>query len=64
MFGLTSVISEAQSGEFINVKVVGTKDCDLHVEQILIHNIKKSLCAEYAEANSERNLYAPPLGLG
>jgi hypothetical protein len=25
---------------------------------------KKSLCAEYAEASSERNLYAPPLGFG
>jgi len=25
--------------------------------------LKKGLCAENAEANSERNLYAPPLGL-
>ena len=25
--------------------------------------VKKGLCAENAEANSERNLYAPPLGL-
>jgi len=44
------------------VKVVGTKDYDLLVEQFLIH--KKSLCAEHAEANSERNLYAPPLRFG
>jgi len=59
-----SLITEARSGEFINVKVIGTKDDDLLVEQLyLIHN-KKSLCAEHAEANSERNLYAPPLGLG
>ena len=58
-----SVITEAQSGEFIDVKVIGIKD-DLLVEQFyLIHN-KKSLCAEYAEANSERNLYAPPLRFG
>jgi len=57
-----SVITEAQSGEFIDVKVVGTKDYDLLVEQILIH--KKGLCAENAEANSERNLYAPPLRSG
>ncbi len=62
MFGLMSLISDARSREFINVKVAGTKDCDLLVERILTH--KKSLCAEHAEANSERNLYAPPLGLG
>jgi hypothetical protein len=35
------LISEARSGEFIDVKVVGTedidKDIDLVVEQILIH---------------------------
>jgi hypothetical protein len=44
------------------VNVVGTKEYDLLVEQNLIH--KKSLCAEHAEANSERNLYAPPLRFG
>jgi len=55
-----SVISGPQSGEFINVKVIGIKDYDLLVEKFyLIHN-KKSLCAENAEANSERNLYTPP----
>jgi len=58
-----SVISGAQSGEFISVKGIGIKDYDLLVEKFyLIHN-KKGLCAENAEANSERNLYAPPLGL-
>ncbi len=64
MFGLTSLISEVRSGEFINMKVVGTNDYDLLVEQFYLIRNKKSLCAEYAEANSERNLYAPPLGLG
>jgi hypothetical protein len=57
-----SVISQAQFGEFIDVKVVDTNDYDLLVKQNLIH--KKSLCAKHAEANSERNLYAPPLRFG
>jgi len=32
--GLMSVIREAEPGEFINAKVIGTKDYDLLVEQI------------------------------
>jgi hypothetical protein len=42
-----SVISGAQSGEFINVKVIGIKDYDLLVEKFyLIHNKKRPLRRE------------------
>jgi hypothetical protein len=34
---------------------------ELKTETKILH--KKSLCAENAEANSERNLYNPPSGL-
>jgi len=59
MFGLTSLISEAQSGEFIDVKVVGTKDYDLLVEQILIHK-KRPLRRERRGQLGKKLICTPP----
>ena len=60
-FDLTTVISEAQSGEIINVKVVGTKDYDLLVEQFyLIHNKKKPLRTSTQRPTRKETYMHPP----